>query len=561
VIEDVNMSESRLAVTPAGHDDIGKILASMGPGYQFEDLSWNALEDPRALERTDVLFANCEGTCSDRARMDRLAPVVRNWIESGGSLYASCWAIGLVEAIWPGLVRTSRSGLIFKTVASDVVDPGLAEFLGTRSLDLQLGGWWDTELALESNTQRFVDAGVPSAVLFLFPLGARRSRTLVWDVRLGEGRIIYTAFHNHDQPSEQQRRLLEYLVLRPVLARAVTGAQRIIEAERCTPGREVVGTLSRSSNTRAFTFDASGIGDALFLLHWNGSTPLRMSVSDPAGRTVYDQSGPAPLRFTAPATRGPWRCTVLGASLPHDNFPFVLTIATRNQGGAPLPPPASPQVPGQAPMPPAAPPATTQPWELSLVIDCSARAADFAPAAGSGLSALLRALRSMPVTKVAPSVAIVPWRSGDLGAATRSPLAALGPVNLACSGELSARACADWLGRALQARPASAAGKPMFVLVLGSEPSDSAAGGLQAIRQLAGPEKANVIAVGLGPMVQGSTLRAIAPLALKVESGSSAETTACFEWIAELARGSIRALEGKGSAFTAPPLPAGVVKV
>jgi uncharacterized protein YegL len=286
-----------------------------------------------------------------------------------------------------------------------------------------------------------------------------------------------------------------------------------------------------------------------------------MSVSDPAGRTVYDQSGPAPLRFTAPATRGPWRCTVLGASLPHDNFPFVLTIATRNQGGAPLPPPASPHVPGQAPMPPAAPPATTQPWELSLVIDCSARAADFAPAAGSGLSALLRALRSMPVTKVAPSVAIVPWRSGDLGAATRSPLAALGPVNLACSGELSARACADWLGRARQARPASAAGKPMFVLVLGSEPSDSAAGGLQAIRQLAGPEKANVIAVGLGPMVQGSTLRAIAPLALKVESGSSAETTACFEWIAELARGSIRALEGKGSAFTAPPLPAGVVKV
>jgi hypothetical protein len=101
----------------------------------------------------------------------------------------------------------------------------------------------------------------------------------------------------------------------------------------------------------------------------------------------------------------------------------------------------------------------------------------------------------------------------------------------------------------------------MVVLVLASEPSDSAAGGLQAIRQLAGPEKANVIAVGLGPMVQGSTLRAIAPLALKVESGSSAETTACFEWIAELARGSIRALEGKGSAFTAPPLPAGVVKV
>jgi uncharacterized protein YegL len=395
----------------------------------------------------------------------------------------------------------------------------------------------------------------------VLPLGARRSRTLVWEARLGEGRIIYTAFHNHDQPSEQQRRLLEYLVLRPVLARAVTGAQRIIEAERCTPGREVVGTLSRSSNTRAFTFDASGVGDALFLLHWNGSTPLRMSVSDPAGRTVYDQSGPAPLRFTAPATRGPWRCTVLGASLPHDNFPFVLTIATRNQGGAPLPPHVSPQIPGQAPKPSAAPPAPMQPWELSLVIDCSARSADFAPATGNGLSALLRALRAMPVTTVAPAVAVVPWRSGDLGGVTRSPLASLGQVNLACSGQLSARACADWLARAMQARPASASGKPMVVLVLASEPSDSAAGGLQAIRQLAGPEKANVIAVGLGPMVQGSTLRAIAPLALKVESGSSAETTACFEWIAELARGSIRALEGKGSAFTAPPLPAGVVKV
>ena len=550
-----------IAVTPAGHDNIGEILSGMGKGYQFREISWEKLSEGASLSGVDVLFANCEGTCSDEETMQAVAPHVAQWVRKGGSLYASCWAIGLVEAIWPGLVRTSRSGLIIKTVASDVVDPGLAEFLGTRSLDLALGGWWDTELVLESNTQRFVDASVPSAVLFVLPLGARRSRTLVWEARLGEGRIIYTAFHNHDQPSEQQRRLLEYLVLRPVLARAVTGAQRIIEAERCTPGREVVGTLSRSSNTRAFTFDASGVGDALFLLHWNGSTPLRMSVSDPAGRTVYDQSGPAPLRFTAPATRGPWRCTVLGASLPHDNFPFVLTIATRNQGGAPLPPHVSPQIPGQAPKPSAAPPAPMQPWELSLVIDCSARSADFAPATGNGLSALLRALRAMPVTTVAPAVAVVPWRSGDLGGVTRSPLASLGPVNLACSGQLSARACADWLARAMQARPASASGKPMVVLVLASEPSDSAAGGLQAIRQLAGPEKANVIAVGLGPMVQGSTLRAIAPLALKVESGSSAETTACFEWIAELARGSIRALEGKGSAFTAPPLPAGVVKV
>ena len=533
----------RLAVTPAGHDDIGEILSGLGQGYDFEEVDWGELTDPSTLQRIDVLFANCEGTCAEPDEIAEIAPVVRRWIERGGSLYASCWAATLVEAVLGDAVSVDTSDMVSGISDASVLDAGLAEFLGARVIDLDLCGWWPTQVIDEDVCRPLVEGPIPDS--------DDDRCSLLWEARLGEGRVIYTAFHNSDQTSHVQKKLLEYLVLRPVLARAMGGAQRILAAERCTPGREAVGTLSRSASTKVYEFRGSGSGDALFLLHWNSATQLSMTVTDPRGVTRFSQSGPAPLRFTAPATAGIWRCTVQAAALPHDNFPFVLTIATRNQG-------AAPRVP--APPPPARPQAATHAWELSLLIDCSARASDFAPAIGQGLSCLLRNLRAAGGSTVAPTIAVVPWRK-SAPQTPHTPLSAMAPVDLSCQGDLSLAAGADWMQRALAARAANAKGKPMMVVVLASEPSDASVGTPEGISALAASGRANVVAVGVGPMAKAETLRAIAPLALRVASGSTQETTACFQWLSELSAASIRALAGSGAPFAAPALPAGTEKV
>ena len=545
----------RLAVTPAGHDDIGEILSGLGQGYDFEEVDWGDLTDPSILQRIDVLFANCEGTCAEPGEIAEIAPVVQRWIKRGGSLYPSCWAATLVEAVLGDAVSVDTTDMVSGSSDASVLDAGLAEFLGARVIDLDLCGWWPTQVLDEGVCRPLIEGPIPDS--------DDRQCSLLWEARLGEGRVIYTAFHNSDQTSHVQKKLLEYLVLRPVLARAMGGAQRILAAERCTPGREAVGTLSRSANAKAYEFTGSGSGDALFLLHWNGTTQLSMTVTDPQGATRFSQSGPAPLRFTAPATAGIWRCTVKAAALPHDNFPFVLTIATRNQGtagnqsaaGNQCAAPRSP-----VPPPPARQQSATHAWELSLLIDCSARASDFAPAIGQGLSCLLRNLRAVGGGTVAPTIAIVPWRQNALQT-PHTPLSAMAPVNLSCQGDLSLAAGADWMQRALAARAANAKGKPMMVVVLGSEPPDASMGTLHGISALAASGRANVIAVGVGPMVKAETLRAIAPLALHVASGSVQETTACFQWLSELSAASIRALAGSGAAFAAPALPEGTEKV
>jgi uncharacterized protein YegL len=535
----------RLAVTPAGHDDIGSILVQLGSGYPFHQLKWKDLEHFSSLDEIDVLFANCEGTCSNTDTMSAVAPHVRRWIERGGSLYASCWAATLVEAVLGDAVSVDTTDMVSGSSDASVLDAGLAEFLGARVIDLDLCGWWPTQVLDEGVCRPLIEGPVPDS--------DDRQCSLLWEAKLGEGRVIYTAFHNSDQTSHVQKKLLEYLVLRPVLARAMGGAQRILAAERCTPGREAVGTLSRSANAKAYEFTGSGSGDALFLLHWNGTTQLSMTVTDPQGATRFSQSGPAPLRFTAPATAGIWRCTVKAATLPHDNFPFVLTIATRNQGTAPgspattLPPPVRPQ-------------AATHAWELSLLIDCSSRASDFAPAIGQGLSCLLRNLRAAGGGAVAPTIAIVPWRN-TAPQTPHTPLSAMAPVNLACQGELSLGVGADWMRRALAARAANAKGKPMMIAVLASEPSDASAESLHGINAIAASGQANVVAVGVGPTVKPETVRALAPLALRVASGSTQETTACFQWLSELSAASIRAIAGSGAAFAAPALPAGTERL
>ena len=193
--------QRKVYVTAPGNDNIGQILTSMKVGY----------EPFAGKYECSILFVNC-GT-PDRVDATALAEFVR----AGGCLYASDHADHLVNQAFPNLFtfggRVGRAGHVTTTV----VDPELAEIIGTTiTIQFDMGAWTmmhrcegDTLLRAKGGTY----GGMP----------------IMAYAEYGHGSVFYTCFHNRAQASEQERRLLQLLVLKQM---SVTSRTTVEQAGR-----------------------------------------------------------------------------------------------------------------------------------------------------------------------------------------------------------------------------------------------------------------------------------------------------------------------------------------
>jgi hypothetical protein len=184
----------KIYVTSAHYDDIGKVLESMSATF----------EPFREDYDCDLLFVNC-GT------NDRVAPeTLRDFVHSGGCLYASDRTSGLITQAFPGTFRFRGSGGVGK-VAANIVDEELRQIAGdTTVIHFDMPAWSVLE---ECQGETLVEAarGTPYA-----------GRPLMVEVELGEGAVFYTSFHNRAQVSEQEKILLQLLVLKQIGASSKT---------------------------------------------------------------------------------------------------------------------------------------------------------------------------------------------------------------------------------------------------------------------------------------------------------------------------------------------------
>jgi hypothetical protein len=173
-------------VTSSGYDDIGKVLKSMG--VEFAAF--------RGKYDCDLLFVNC-GT------QDGLDPAkLRSFVHAGGCLYASDLTSALMVEAFPGAFTfggTGRPG----HVAANIVDDELREVVGdTTTIHFDMPSW---SVIQACQGETLVEA-------------ARRSpypgRPLMVEVEHGAGAVFYTSFHNRAQVSEQEKLLLQLLVLK-----------------------------------------------------------------------------------------------------------------------------------------------------------------------------------------------------------------------------------------------------------------------------------------------------------------------------------------------------------
>lgn len=178
----------KIQVTSPGYDNIGAVLTSMGVTF-----------DPFASAYdSDLLFVNC-GTS------DLLDPAnVRRFVDEGGCLYASDLTSGLIARAFPGMFAFGGSGMA-GMVAANVIDEELRQVVGnSTTVHFDMSSWSVLETC---RGQTLVEAA---------PGTAYAGRPLMVEVESGQGAVFYTSFHNRAQVSEQERVLLQSLVLKQI---------------------------------------------------------------------------------------------------------------------------------------------------------------------------------------------------------------------------------------------------------------------------------------------------------------------------------------------------------
>ena len=548
----------RFLVSPSGFDDIGAVLDAMGEGFAHDEIDWDDLKNPESLAGCEVLFINCSGEAGDEDYAQEIAPTIKTFVESGGTLYCSCWAIAVLEAMFPKKFR--HGGGFSGSVNAQVIEPGLKEFLGKERISITLCGWWPTRTERRFDGQIFLTGGLDGNDLEedeeSGSVEGGGDYPLLFSFRAGRGHVIYTAFHNEEQTSEDEKKLLRYLVLRPVLARAAGAVAEIAKAASCVPGKEILSTVDRGKRSAAFVYQASGSEGLMYVLAWTGSGQMRMLITNPAGKVCGDVRGVSPLRYETNASPGQWSCTIEASSVAHDNFPYVFTLATRR--GATTKAAPSPAAVATSATPVV--PAKNILWPCYVLIDCSSAASDVAPAVGGGLSSFLRGIKHLPAGSVTPAISLVECRNAAPTVSAPQRVDQLKPISLACHGVLALGPALAEMGRLLAQPLTPSTGKAFVVVVVASELQGGFQNEAAGLKQIAGQGRANVVAIGLGSVVSDATLCSIATIPLRIRDASQQNCVEGFEWLVQVASAMIGALSQKsGSALNLPQLPKGML--
>lgn len=183
-------STIQILVSPPGYDNVSLVLQSLGglnaSITQLDDdaAGWASLEDSSFLARFDHLFLNCHARL-DRTPPQRLVTAIARFVTSGGSLYTSDFASGVLERMLPGRIGFQRDMPALGSVPVTGAGLWLAQ-QASRSLtvNFDMDSW--------HLVQRFPGA----ADVYLLDSDGN---PLALGFRHGRGHIVFTSFHHSAQ--------------------------------------------------------------------------------------------------------------------------------------------------------------------------------------------------------------------------------------------------------------------------------------------------------------------------------------------------------------------------
>lgn len=226
-VEPTVRSEKEMAYVPGSYDQIEAIVEE-SLGQDIERITRTQLSNPDITDRFGAIFLNCG------ASIMRSEAVIQNllaFVEAGGLLYVSDLELPLVQAMFPDAVLEVGSGNT-QTVIADVVDEALREgHLGgqdTVEIKFNLSGW---QALMEISDQ-------PNALLrgdIQIWGTTHEDRPLAIEFEHGEGRVVYTSFHNSAAATEDQIAVLEHYILGTAAIGAAAAEPGLLRLPRNLP--------------------------------------------------------------------------------------------------------------------------------------------------------------------------------------------------------------------------------------------------------------------------------------------------------------------------------------
>jgi hypothetical protein len=320
----------RLAVTPVYRDKKGqewdnmaKLLDGLGEGYRYTELSMTDLVNGPRLKEFDVLFF----TCGFQSDYSDVAPRLRDFVENGGTLYASDWRYEAVAEAFreyrnPKLDIEGLDG----NVNARVVDPGLRDILQEDSIPLRfnLDRWKPAAFS------SFGDKKVTVILEGTYKRqDNRRNATapLLVKFQPGKGTVIFTSFHNEKQNNDIETKLLKYLVFSAVTAKVEAQITKTMIQGGFSPKKSNLLSASGDDPEVKQTYQCKKPGRLRFELGFeNRGARLRLTVVSPHGKKDEKEGGSTFAIEVPDAPAGHWEYTVRALQVPYQNFPFNLVV-------------------------------------------------------------------------------------------------------------------------------------------------------------------------------------------------------------------------------------------
>jgi hypothetical protein len=223
-----------------------------------------------------------------------------------------------------GRLIIDYSGAKRQYVDAQVVDSGLQEAIGGTIRLLFPDNAWDPG--------RFVGQDVQVLIRGTY-ISMNREQIeapLLARFRQGKGTVIFTAFHNEAQNSQQELQLLRYLVFSAVTAKEEALTQETMLSGGFSPVKQsqVNHAAGMDSITKKYQ---SASGDPLrFSLNFGGGgAKLRLTLVAPGGEKREFETDETILVEATGAPAGEWLYTVTAVKVPYQNYAYSVSIGTR----------------------------------------------------------------------------------------------------------------------------------------------------------------------------------------------------------------------------------------
>ena len=414
VITPVDNNCSRLAVTPASYDDMGKLLKQLGEGYKFDNISNQDLLYPEKISKYDVLFITCgpsairtpsalnfpftsgdggqkdiqgylgknttillrafgtpyssqtitnnalwvykglnitdtNGKKSSSVRFTISGNVVqkvelvttqeiingnhthlpineslRSYVENGGIIYASDLRFPLLQVAFKEHIDTTRlyTGTRQQTEA-EVIDQSLQDFLGAKTVPINFnaGGW--RLAAFKGDTVKVLLKGSVS-----LSSGKTISTPLMVKFPVGKGYVIFTSFHNAEQKSELELKLLKYLVFNSITSGVNVEIAEQLAPKDMKPRMNQLISFGLPGQPSSQSFFCRKNGEAVFALAFqcNGAK-FKLIATGPNGKKLEKEGSHSFFISESQVKEGDqWKLEVIPLSVPHNNFAVRLSV-------------------------------------------------------------------------------------------------------------------------------------------------------------------------------------------------------------------------------------------